>query len=297
MLRRGWLVSLALVAATSIFGATPSPAAPSPAAPSPSVAPTSSVKPPQPAWKSVGKGVDYAALRPEPPFAEAEVHVVRVDPSLASLRVGMASALDRKSRTAGAWCDAQRLLATINLGMFHDDRLRNVGYARSGEHVNHGRWVSKYHSVLVIGPKRPGLKPAAVLDLDAPGSRELLPDYETVVQNLRLIRAPGQNVWGQGPRRWSEAAVAMDKGGRILFVFVRRPYNMHDFNRILLGLPLGVVAAMHAEGGPEASLSVRGPLRLDLNGSYETGFVEDERIVEQWPIPNVLGVTAREPAP
>jgi hypothetical protein len=129
-----------------------------------------------------------------------------------------------------------------------------------------------------------------MLDLDTPGARERADDYDNVIQNLRLIKAPGQNVWAAQPRRWSEAAVAMDQKGRVLFVFSRTPHAMVDFNRILLSLPLGVVQAMHVEGGPEASLSLRGKVKLDLNGSFETGFMENESVQAQWPIPNVIGV-------
>jgi hypothetical protein len=76
-----------------------------------------------------------------------------------------------------------------------------------------------------------------------------------------------------------------------LFIFSRAPYTMRDFNILLLSLPLDIEGAMHLEGGPEASLSIHvAGLDLDLCGSYETGFVEDESNVVQWPIPNVLGV-------
>ena len=34
-----------------------------------------------------------------------------------------------------------------------------------------------------------------------------------------------------------------------------------------------------------------GGLDLDLSGSYETGFVENDRNERQWPIPNVIGGT------
>ena len=67
---------------------------------------------------------------------------------------------------------------------------------------------------------------------------------------------------------------------------MRRPGN----RRLLT---LGVVRAMHVEGGPEASLSVRGAVKLDLAGSYETGFREDDTNEEQWPIPNVICVRVR----
>jgi hypothetical protein len=48
---------------------------------------------------------------------------------------------------------------------------------------------------------------------------------------------------------------------------------------------------MHLEGGPEASLSIHAAgVDLDLSGSFETGFSENDANVRQWPIPNVLGV-------
>jgi hypothetical protein len=243
-------------------------------------------------WRALAPGVEYAEMRDPAAPADA-VEVVRIDPARATLRAVMASAHDRRPRTAGAWCDAEHLVAAINLGMYRDDHLSNVGYARSGAHVNQSRLSTQYQSALLFGPRKPGLPPAALVDLDAPHARERLGDYDSVVQNLRLIRAPGRSVWSAQPRRWSEAAVASDDAGRILFVFLRAPRTMSDFNRLLLSLPLGVVAAMHVEGGPEASLSVRGALHFDANGSYETGFVENDDERRQWEIPNVLGVVAR----
>ena len=68
---------------------------------------------------------------------------------------------------------------------------------------------------------------------------------------------------------------------------------MHDFNAAVLSMPLGVVKAMHVEGGPEASLSIHaGGVDLDLMGSYETGFTEHDDVAEPWQIPIVTGVAA-----
>src|SRR5262249_27729904 len=148
---------------------------------------------------------------------------------------------------------------------------------------------ASFQSALGLDPRGPGLAAARLVDLDAPGARQELSGYGTVVQNLRLIRVPGRGVWTQQPRRWSEAAVAADAEGRILFLFCRHPYSMADLNQKVLSLPLGIVAAMHVEGGPEAGLSIHaGGLDLDLNGSYETGFNENDAEARQWPIPNVL---------
>jgi hypothetical protein len=251
-----------------------------------------------PAWKSLQAGVEYAAIGDAAKAVgeiDGRMHVVRIDPKQAALQTVMASAVDRKPRTAAAWCRERKLAVAINLGMYRDDRLTNVGHAHAPGHVNNGRWSQKYKSALAIGPKRADLPAAAMFDLDAPGAdggpMSVLADYGTVVQNLRLIRAPGRGMWGKQDRRWSEAAVAADRAGRILFIFSRRPYTMQELNDRLLALPLGITAAMHVEGGPEASLSIHaGGVDLDLNGSYETGFNENDDEKAQWPIPNLFAV-------
>ena len=182
----------------------------------------------------------------------------------------------------------------INLGMYRTDHLTNVGHARAPGHVNNARWSSSYKAALGFAPSKKGLPAAVMVDLDAPGGRERLASYRGVVQNLRLIRAPGENVWSKQGRRWSEAAVAMDRERRVLFIFTRRPYAMQELNAKLLALPLAITNAMHVEGGPLASLSIHcGGIDLDLGGSYETGLRENDEASGQWPIPNVLGVARK----
>lgn len=247
-------------------------------------------------WRPLGRGIEYAAISVDRPASAGEcgdgvLHAVRVDPAAARLRAVMASEHDRRTRTAGEWCRDFDLAVAINLGMFQTDYLSNVGYARDGDHVNHGRWVETYKAAVAFGPREAGVPAAAIVDLDEPGARDDLDRYETVVQNLRLVRAPGRNVWSRQERRWSEAALAQDGEGRLLFLFTRTPFTMWELNRILVEPPLRVVRAMHLEGGPEASLSIHaGGVDLDLCGSFETGFNEDDAVSAQWPIPNVLGV-------
>ena len=66
---------------------------------------------------------------------------------------------------------------------------------------------------------------------------------------------------------------------------------MHDFNRELLSLGIGLVAAQHLEGGPEAQLfvDVEGFTR-EMFGSYETSFNENDSNGAPWSIPNVFGI-------
>jgi hypothetical protein len=251
-----------------------------------------------PPWKSIQPGVEYAVidLGTQAGFGDNKLQVVRIDPGRAKLVALFASEFDGRARTAGEWCETSRLAAAINLGMFQTDHRTNVGFARKGTHINNKRWSPSYKSALAFGPRRKGVPPAVIADLDEAGSDKALDDYETVVQNLRLIKGPRKNVWQDQAKRWSEAAVACDGDGRVLFLFSRSPFPMREFNRLVLSLPLGIVRAMHVEGGPEASLSIHGGgVDLDLCGSFETGFMPDNGNSGQWPVPNVLGVL-KDPA-
>jgi uncharacterized protein YigE (DUF2233 family) len=228
-------------------------------------------------WKPVQPGVDYATID--------SLHVVRVDPLVAQLEAGIASE-GHPMQTAAQWCGSAHLSVAINLGMFNADQRTHTGYLRDGKHVNNAA-VNDYRSVLAFR----SLQPVRWIDLD--GAK--LPDvsaYDVVVQNLRLIAGNRRNVWAPSDRKWSEAALAIDGQGRLLFLFSRVPYTMRDFNALLLRLPLDVRQAMHLEGGPEASLSVHGGgIDVDLCGSYETGFMANDSNRQQWPLPNVLGIT------
>ena len=248
---------------------------------------------PPPVWRGLGRGAEYAAiaLSPKPAIGDGLLHVVRVDPSLATLRARIAGQLGARSRTAREWCDDPRVVAVINAGMFDRDLSTHVGYLRVGERIATSRWARQYNSILLLGARHPNLPAATIRDAPPGGRAADFADYHTVIQNLRLIRDPAVNVWAQSDRRWSEAAIALDRQGRILFLFCRSPFTMHDFNALVTALPLGVTRAMHVEGGPEASLSVRGPgLAVDLAGSYETGFNPADDNSKQWPLPNVVAV-------
>lgn len=144
--------------------------------------------------------------------------------------------------------------------MFATDHQSNVGRLVSGAHANNPTWHKSYQSVLAFGPKKPGLPAAVFLDLDAPGAREALADYGSAVQDLRLLKGGGENVWKPGPKKWSEAAVALDDRGRVLFLFARSPTSMHAFNERLKALPLGITRAMHVEGGPRRACPCAPPM-------------------------------------
>jgi hypothetical protein len=248
-------------------------------------------------WAELEPGIEYTTIEapgprplPSSPSIDDHLHLVRVDPKRRSLEAVMTGAGDRRPRTAAQWCRERRLAVAINMGMYETDGRTNTGYARGPGYLNNGHWAGKYKAALGFGALKGGAPPLVISDLDDPSAKARLADYGTVVQNLRLIKA-GRSVWAQQERRWSEAAVAVDRQGRLLFIFSRYPYTMKELNDILLALPLAIDSAMHMDGGPPASLSIHaGGLNLDLNGSFETGALESDGVPAQVPIPNVLGV-------
>lgn len=245
-------------------------------------------------WKAVAPGVEYRAfvIEAKPSAGDGLAHVVRVDPALATLDLGLASENGGTLRTAREWCEDKGFAVVINAGMYGTDYVSNVGYLRRGKHLNNGAWNAKYQSVLALGPKQKGLPAAQLWDRDVSGDA-LASKYESVVQNLRLLKAPGTSVWKPNGQAWSEALIASDDAGRVLFVFVRSPFEMAELNTRLLALPLGLTRAMHVEGGPEASLSIHTQaLSLDLAGGPRRAFFGDGPS-KQWRIPNVVGVRAR----
>jgi hypothetical protein len=124
--------------------------------------------------------------------------------------------------------------------------------------------------------------------------QSILNDYNSVIQNLRLIKKPGTNLWKQQNREWSEAAIGEDKEGRILFIYSRSPLSMHDLNEELLASGIGIVAAQHLEGGFEAQFYLnQGDVEIDLFDSYDAHSSEGKGNAEAWPIPNIIGIRPR----
>jgi hypothetical protein len=146
------------------------------------------------------------------------------------LKALLASENGNVNHTAADWAAQGGAWAVINAGMYQPDQKTNVGYLRDGAHLNNPSW-NDYKSALAFGPKTAGRAGWAMFDVDSNPDRKAADDYRFAVQNLRLIRADsgkGRNVWSQNPRAWSEAAIAVDSSGRLLFLFSRSPLTMFD---------------------------------------------------------------------
>jgi len=226
---------------------------------------------------------------------DAIVTVLRADPAHWELDLLAASEQGGTNLTTEEWCDQFGLTAAINAGMFHPDYLTHVGFCSAQGHVNNEE-VNQYQSVAAFCPQEEGGLPFRIFDLDDPVVTldSIMLGYSCVVQNLRLIKRPGEGRWSQQPKCWSEAALGEDSQGRVLFIFCRTGYSMHDLNDILLSLPIDLVCAQHLEGGPEAQLFIQTEdFEAEFCGSYETGFFENDSNDFETRIPVALGLRAK----
>jgi uncharacterized protein YigE (DUF2233 family) len=256
---------------------------------------------PSPDWKTVAPGMDYKYVTAKKPSAvgDSRILILRMDPKLWQLEAaGISQTGESTGHTAREWSQSHKFAAAINAGMFAADYKTHLGYMGSAEQVNSSK-VNTYQSVAAFDSRDGQSPPFRIFDLDAPGTHfeGIQKNYASALQNLRLIKRPGSNQWSQQDRRWSEAALGEDDTGHILFIYSRSPFSMHDFNAELLSAGIGLVAAQHLEGGPEAQLYLHvGDFELELFGSYETRFKENDSNSVAWPVPNILGVRPRPTA-
>jgi hypothetical protein len=233
-------------------------------------------------WQVLEEGLEFgrfesATLERSP---DGDLMVLRVSPEKFSLKL-FAMDTDEKSpgRDVAEWCAEFDLMAAINAGMYQADHRTHVGFCKiDGEVVN--GFANDYLSVAAFEPVGPEDPPFRIFDLDATPLVEIRARYKNVVQNLRLIKRSGENRWQPSVDQWREAALAEDSDGRILLIYCDTSMSMHEFNTLLLALPLNVVAAQHLEG--------RSPARFWVNHENLPG--KSPLRTAGPALPNVIGV-------
>ena len=288
----------ALVLAASAAKGHVTPATPAvKAAPTPAPAAVAGPPPPpagpQAPWKVLEPGLEIVELDgPPSEAAEGRITVVRVDPARFDLRLLAASAPgEGQIRTARAWAYRAGASVAINAAMYQEDYRTSVSLMRSADHVNQRR-LSKDKAVLAFDPLVSGVPVVRIVDRDCERLEDAAARYATLVQSIRMISCDRKNVWAPSERRYSAAAIGVDRAGRVLFIHARTPWPIHDLVDALLAAPLDLVQAMYVEGGPEAQLFVRGGGKeLERFGTFENA----DTNARAWPVPNVIAAVPKKP--
>lgn len=245
-------------------------------------------------WVALGDGLELGRFRLSGLGSRpAQVHVLRVDPRRWQLTLHGLPSGDSIGYTAREWARREGLVASINAGMYQADYRTHAGYMRADGTV-YSRGTNGYLSAAAFDPVSRDDPPFRIFDLDDDPLAAVLPRYRRVVQNLRMVKRPGENRWSPQERRWSEAALGEDSEGRVLLIFSGAPLPLDRLIEELLSLPLGLVAAQHLEGGTQAQLFVAaGGQTIELVGGDEWAFPAPYPNRPARPIPNVIGIRPR----
>ena len=246
-------------------------------------------------WVALGGGLELGRFPlAGQGFPPAQVHVLRVDPRLWELTLHGLPSKESGGYTAREWSRREGLVAAINAGLYQADYRTHSGYMRADGTV-FSRGTNGYLSAAAFDPVSTDAPPFRIFDLDVDPLAAVTQRYRRVVQNLRMIKRPGENRWSPQDRRWSEAALGEDNEGRALLIFCGAPLPLDRLIGALLSLPLGLVAAQHLEGGSQAQFFVAaGGQTTELVGGDEGAFPAPYPNRPAWPIPNVIGIRARD---
>ncbi len=250
-------------------------------------------------WLKLEDGLDmarlsYTAQKGRDFSRRIIIRALRFDTERFDFRLFSSRWEDAGVPTMREWAERKNLTAAINASMYLKDGQTSTGYMRNGERTNNGRIVSRYGAFFVAGPRERDLPRAAVLDRDADDWEHLLPRYDIVVQNFRLMGPEGAQLWPEHGPEHAIAAIAEDMNGRILFLHCPDPASVHDFVEALgAHKELNINSAMYVEGGSEASLLLRLPGQFRLwNGMSPASYMFSSR-GDAIPLPNILGVVRR----
>ncbi len=241
----------------------------------------------EPGWTALEPGLDFGEFRLND--QDARITILRIDPEHFDFFLGTSSGDQKPPRSLDQWSKEYDLIAAINASMYLPDNLTSTGYMRQGEHLNNKRIVERFGAFFVAGPRRSGLAKAAIIDKDMPNWRELIDDYDIVIQNYRMTNSERRILWTPGGPLYSISAIAQDGAGRLLFLHSKNPVEAYDFVQQVLHLPLDARTIIYVEGGSQAGMLLNaGDLKRDLAGKYPPSLLITGNLKAL--LPNVLGV-------
>jgi hypothetical protein len=248
-------------------------------------------------WQKLDKGLDLGifASPQRAEWGDSLIRVLRIDPQFFEFKLLNASAVKNgRTLTAKQWCRQNGLVAAINASMYQTDYKTSVSLMRTKKHTNNPR-LSKDKTILAFDRQTAKVPLVKIIDRECEDINLWKKKYGTLVQSIRMISCKGANVWSQQSKKWSTAAIGTDKQNRILFIHVGSAYSTHDLINILLKLPINISRAMYSEGGPQAQLYIRqGDIEHEFVGSLDLNLNENINNPVFWPIPNVIGISARK---
>ncbi|MGM0759978.1 MAG: phosphodiester glycosidase family protein [Thermodesulfobacteriota bacterium] len=247
-------------------------------------------------WRSLQPGLKLRIFEPSLPTGtkgeRLYVVIVKINPKDYDFHLLTASENGEGTKTLPQWMHDHDLHAAINAGMFWKDLRTSTGFMKNLSHINNSYFHPEYEGFLAFHPIHKSLPEIRIIDREHHKNwRQMLDLYGTVIQGFRMISVRGENVWEKNGKKHSVASIGITKQGKVLFMFSQTPVTIHDFNKVLLRLPLDIVNCMFLEGGATAGLMVEGKdFTQGWKGTAET-FLWTDGPSSFVRLPNVIGIT------
>lgn len=245
----------------------------------------------QPFWVTIQKGLEFCEFRPD--SGAAKISVLKIDPEYFDFALKSSGEDGRPPRSLEEWSKEYNLVAAINASMYLPDSNTSTGYMRMGKYVNNPRIMDRFGAFFVAGPRHENLPGAQIVDRENENWRNLLDDYDLVIQNYRMTNANRRILWAPGGPLYAISAIAQDGSGKILFLHSERPIEAYDFVQQILHLPLDARVIMYVEGGAQAGLLIHSEFfKRDLGAPHTPSFLVTGNLKAV--LPNILGISPKK---
>jgi hypothetical protein len=183
-------------------------------------------------WLQIDEGLYIGRFMSEKrsDVGDSVITVIKVDPEKYELKLLSAAQKNHPSIPADQWAEEHNLILVTNAGMFDTDFTSHVGYMRNFEYANNEKVHPRYHSMAAFNSKEGHDRVFYIYDSEDTNIESLNENYNSIVQNLRLVKRPGENRWSPQRKMWSEAALGQDSDGNILFIFSRYFFKRFETN-------------------------------------------------------------------
>ena len=258
-------------------------------------------------WRSLAPGLElgtFAASGFGPGAGAGRIAVLRIDPAqwdmeFAGLSQEKEGAVGRTAKRWGEGAQVRRRDQRRHVRRGLPGRTsgisgRGIMCTTAGSSRNTNRLPPSARRGRTMRPR------FRIFDLDEPGRGDRIDPARLFARRAesQADQAAGAESLGASSRSVGARRRSAKTPGDAFFSYSPAPpFSMHDLNRELLAAGIGVVVAQHLEGGPEAQLYIRiGKEEIEMFGSFETDFEEDDDNNRAWPVPNVLGIKPRPAA-
>ena len=206
-----------------------------------------------------------------------DILIVSIDPQSYDLEIFNVSDMNASLKDISS---ENGYILVFNAGMFDVDYKTSMGYMKKDGNILNSRNHPNYESLIAFNPNIDSIPNFYIYDSDETSFDSIVKQYDSVIENLRLIKRPGINRWPKQDKRWSEIAIGQDIDNNIIVIYCSSILSMFELNEILLSLPIELQVAQHLEGNSLAQLY------LKMN-QYEIN--HDHNLY----VPNLIGVRSK----